>query len=131
MRRWLIVVAGIVIACSCNRKVMRTNSVMLASEMIVRLETAAEYSDSLKAAVLLRDAQAIHHVVPLPSGGYGFSRQYLDANKSDPQFYRLIRDCNVSVLAYESLKRYVGNEMMQSVSGPGSDTIRERWNELR
>lgn len=124
MKVWTITVLLFCSACVSKRR--DEVSIRMAGVMMDRVVGAAIISDSLKAAVLLKDEQSIRYMVRLPGGGFGFSKQYLDQISEDKDHYRLVRACNVSVVTYTSLKNYMHVYLLPRLPKSVADSFERR-----
>lgn len=121
----------IVMMTACKPRVSQDEKVFLAGKLLQELQRKAEYNDSLKVEIFLIDEQAQHHMVQLPGGGFAFSKQYKEQVAANKQLAQLVQHCNVSVLAYGTLKSYVAREVIRKIPGKQGDSLQQIYLALR
>jgi hypothetical protein len=124
MKGWTF--SMLLLCAGCVRVPKDEVAVQVTGALMDRLVQAAAISDSLKAAVLLNDEQAIRYLVRLPGGGFGFSKKYLDAIRADERQYSLVRACNVSVVTYTSLRKYTFSQLLPRLPKKVADSFERR-----
>ena len=116
---------------ACSAQLSDQEKVEMAGMLILELEKKAEYTDSLKVEVLLMDPAAEKNLVEIPGGGYAFSKEYKQKVSGNKPLYNLVEKCNVSVLAYGTLKSYVAKELIRKVPGRQGDSLMSIYHTLR
>ncbi|MBL7711814.1 MAG: hypothetical protein JNL13_05095, partial [Chitinophagaceae bacterium] len=116
---------------ACSAQLGDKEKVHLAGTLLHELEQKAAYADSLKVEVLLLDPSAQNSLVQIPGGGFAFSKEYKEKVSGNKPLYRLVEKCNVSVLAYGTLKSYVAKELIGKVPDREKDSLMRIYNNLR
>lgn len=116
---------------ACSARLSDQEKVHMAGMLLTELEKKAAYSDSLKVEVLLQDPSAQNSLVQIPGGGFAFSKEYKKQVSGNKPLYNLVEKCNVSVLAYGTLKSYVAKELIGKVPGAQGDSLMQIYNKLR
>lgn len=116
---------------ACSTTLSEREKVQMAGVLLVELEKKAAYSDSLKVEVLLLDPPAQNSLVEIPGGGFAFSKEYKEKVAGNKPLYNLVEKCNISVLAYGTLKSYVVQELIRKVPGREGDSLMNIYSKLR
>lgn len=116
---------------ACSARLGDKEKLHMAGTLLNELEKKAAYSDSLKVEVLLQDPSAQNSLVQIPGGGFAFSKEYKEKVSGNKPLYNLVEKCNVSVLAYGTLKSYVAKELIGKVTGSQGDSLMRIYNKLR
>jgi hypothetical protein len=127
----VIVLLTAVIFLSCKSENSDSKKIFMAGALMEKLRHNAAYSDSLKVEVFLVDEKAANYLVEIPGGGYAFSKQYKMKIADNKELSALVEKCNVSVLAYGTLKTYIAKELIAKIPGKSGDSLKHIFSTLR
>lgn len=127
----VIVLLTAVIFLSCKSEDSERKKIFMAGTLMEKLRYNAAYADSLKVEVFLVDEKAANYLVEIPGGGYAFSKQYKMQVADNKELSALVEKCNVSVLAYGTLKTYIAKEIIAKIPGKSGDSLKHIFSTLR
>ncbi len=116
---------------SCSSGTSEKEKIYMAGSLMEKLRHHAAYADSLKVEVFILDEKAANYLVEIPGGGYAFSKQYKAKVAGNKELSALVEKCNVSVLAYGTLKTYIAKEFITKIPGKPGDSLKQIFNTLR
>lgn len=125
------ILAFCIFLAACGNKLNEKEKIYLAGQMIEQLQQRSSYADSLKVEVFLMDENAQNNLVQIPGGGYAFSKQYKEKIATNKPLAKLVEQCNVSVLAYGTLKSYVAKDLLRKIPGRKGDSLMKIFSKLR